>query len=441
MSSPIVAFVSIFLSLTMGVHPVEVLVSDEVERVELWLDHKLVGDMRAPAWSLSANFGRDLEPHLLEAVAFNAADEELARIEQWVNLPKATAEADLVIERTPSGRAHVRLTWANVMGEDPVDVELAMDGRPLEFEDPTRIPLPEHDVSQLHFLRAELHFEHNVSVVEEVTFGGSYGDELNTELTALPILPAGDTKKVRLPEIEALQDWFLSGDRPVVVAAVEEGPAEITIIRDRAVQGDIERLVAGNAMRFTGGSGMSRSFFAGRFDAPLKDEQKLAFFWPFMVRAPAGVWTFPAPLGWMSPRDGGVGWFLATVPPPAPPDGRQLLTDAVAVAGMNSLTRNRRRAVVLILGRDPADSSRLSPETVRSYLRSVRVPLYVWSPYEQPHSHWGEVRDISNMGKLRSAVSELARDVERQRIIWFEGRHLPQRIGLSDRATNVAFPE
>ncbi len=427
MSSPTVAFVSIFLSLTLGVHPVEVLVGDDVDQVEIWLDYRLIGTIEGPEWKLDADFGRDLEPHVLKAVAFDAEGEELARAEQWINLPTPTAEVDLIIDRQPSGEAFVRLTWSSVMGDEPLSVAVSLDGQPLDITNPERIPLPPHDPAQLHFLRAELEFPFNVSRVRELTFGGSYGDELKTELTAFPVL-LGDKRAGRtMQEIDALHSWFLSGEAPVMVAAVDEGPAEVTIVRDRGAQERLERVGAGHLLR-------------SRFDAALKEEQNMAFFWPFMVRAPSGRWTFPSPFGWMSSRDGGIPWFLATVPPPAPPDGQQLLADAVAVAGMNSLTRNRRRAVVLILGDQPEDYSRLRPAAVRRYLEALRVPLYIWSPHKNLTSEWGEVREVSSMGQFRSAVSDLARDLERQRIVWLQGRHLPQRIRLTEKAGEVTFP-
>jgi hypothetical protein len=313
------------------------------------------------------------------------------------------------------------------MGDEPLRVALSLDGRPLELDDPARVPLPDHDPAQLHFLRVEIEFPHNVSVVEELTFGGSYGDRVDTDLTALPVVIADRRSGTPLPGPGGLGGWFLSNGRETAVAAVDEGPAEITILRDRAVQDRLERLVPDR--------------LAGvRFDAVLRADQKLAFFWPFMVRAPSGIWTFPPPFGWMSPRDGGVPWFLAGTPPPAPPDGKQLLADAIAVAGMNSLARNRRRAVVLILGREPSDESQFSPQTVRHFLASLRVPLHVWSPYEHTDSAWGPVRDVSSLWKFRAAVTELARDVDRQRIVWLQGRHLPQRVELSERAATIAFP-
>jgi hypothetical protein len=438
-SSPIVAFVTIFLGLTLGPHPVEVLVSDEVARVEVWLDERHVGSLASPPWSLSVDFGSELEPHHLEAVAFDAGGAELTRVAQWVNLPTATAEANLVIERQDDGSAFARLTWANIMGDEPASVALSLDGQPLEVGDPRRIALPPHDPAQLHFLRAELQFEHNVSVVEEVTFGGSYGDRLSTDLTALPVVLTGGGRGAALPEIAALEGWFLSGEEPALVAAVDEGPAEITLIRDRAVQPTLERVVAASLPRGPSGGSVNRTFFS-RFDASLKEGQKLAFFWPFMTQSPSGRWMFPAPMGWMTPRDGGVGWFLATVRPPAPPTGEQLLADAVAVAGMNALSRNRRRAVVLILGPAPEDFSRLSAATVRRYLETLRVPLFVWSPDRELATDWGEVRDISNQARLRRAVSELVEQLERQRIVWLHGRHLPQRVRLSGLAANVDFP-
>ena len=442
MSSPIIAFVSFFLSLTLGTQPVAVLVNDDVDRVELWLNSQPAAVLTGPPWRAEIDFGDDLAPHHLEAVALDAEGDELSRVDQWVNLPTPTADANIVIERRDDGSAFARLTWANLMGDEPETIAVSMDGQALEVVDPAHIPLPPHDLEQLHFLRAELSFAYNVSVLEEVTFGGSYGDQLSTDLTALPVVVEGSGKRGRLPDLDALQDWFVSGgERATVAAVADEGPAEITIIRDRPVQAALERLVAGNSNRLSTGAGLRRSFFSARFDAALKPGQKLAFFWPFLVQSPSGPWTFPPLVGWMFPQDGGVGWFLANGPPPPPPDGRQLLADAVAVAGMNSLARNRRRAVVLILGERPEDDSRLTPEIVKRYLASIRVPLFVWSPYKGiVDSPWGEVRDVSTFGKLRSAVSDLSREVARQRIVWLQGRHLPQRIQLSEAAGGIDFP-
>lgn len=431
MSAPVVAFVTLFLSLIVGPQPVEVRVGDEVDRVEIELDGSRVAILSGPSWRRMVDFGRRLEPRRLEAIAFDEAGEELDRAVQWVNLPTRGAEVEVVLERDDRGRSVAALTWANVTGVAPETIRANFDGRPLEIDDPARIVLPPYDPAQIHFLRIEMEFPDSVSVVEEVTFGGSYGDRLNTELTATAVSLEPSSE---LPEAEELAGWFSVDGTRGRIAAVDEGPAEIIVIRDRAAQPSLERL---GGHGFPGAASGARQPYWGRFDGRLRKDQNLGFFWPFLVESPSGRWTFPATYGWMSARDGGVGWFLARVPPPKPPLDEQLLTDAVAVAGLNALSRNRRRAVVLILGKTPADSSRLLPAQARHYLRALRVPLFVWSPYGHPSSPWGEMIDISTPTKLRRAVDELSDRVDRQYIVWIEGRHLPQQIELTAEATGI----
>lgn len=436
MNSPVIAFASVFLSLVFGPQKVEVVVNDDVARVELHLDGQFVNTVTPPSWSAVIDLGPRLEPHHLEAIAFDGDEEELARAEQWINLPTSPAHVSVLIERDQDGDATARLAWAHFTRSTPESFELSFDGAQLTVQDPEHIPLPFHDPEQLHFLRAEVFFEQGVSAVAEVTFGGSYGDELNTELTALPVLL---DEKSDLPEPELLQGWFRARGEPVAVAAVDEGPAEVLLIRDETVQGTLERIAAGRAIRGSG-AGLNRTLYANRFDARLGVNQNLGFFWPFMTQSSTGIRVFPPTYGWMSPRDGGVGFWLANTPPPKAPPDEQLLTDAVAVAGLSSAARNRRRAVVLILGKEPEDHSRLTEAICQEYLRSIRVPLFVWSPFEHSDSPWGEVVDISSLARLRHAVGELTRALNRQRIVWLQGRHLPQEIQLTDQAVGVRLP-
>jgi len=437
MSSQILAFATVFLSLTVGVQPVDLMVSGTVSRVELILDGELIAELDSPPWRVECDFGQSLEPHRLEAVAYDGEDAEAARVVQWVNLSTAPAEASIVIERPAGEPPYARLSWANLFGDAPQSISLTMDGAPLEITDPSRIPLPPHDLDDLHFLRTEIDFADNISTVVEAVFGGSYGDQVSAMLTALPITLHGRSK---LPDIERLQDWFLSDGQPVQVAAIDKGEAKIVFIRDRAAQPSLESLLEKPR---AGGQRMwlRDSKDAARFVDQLKKDQVFGFFWPFLETARPGLTLFPRTYGWLSPRDGGVGWLLARVPPP-PYESEQMLADAVAVGGMSSLARNRRRAVVLILGDSPEDESRIAPAEARAYLQRIRVPLFVWSPLPQAgNSPWGEITDISTPGKLASAVAELSEAVDRQRIVWLEGRHLPQQIELTSRAVSVGFSE
>jgi len=144
-----------------------------------------------------------------------------------------------------------------------------------------------------------------------------------------------------------------------------------------------------------------------------------------------GINTFPPLYGWLDTRSRSLAFYIDKVPSHRVDPERQVLADAVAVAGMGTVIRNRRRAIVLVLGKSPADSSLFDPPRVRSYLRDLHVPLFLWSAVAKPDpSPWGKLEDISSPSRFRAAVKRLSQLVERQRIVWIEGRHLPQDITL-----------
>jgi hypothetical protein len=136
--------------------------------------------------------------------------------------------------------------------------------------------------------------------------------------------------------------------------------------------------------------------------------------------------------------DGGLGWLLSNVKLGGEVEPR--LADAVAVAGLQAATEHRRRAVLLVLGRDAADASRYDPATVRRYLAALSVPLFVWSlegPDTPAAKAWGGAEDVSNVRRLYAAVDRLTEELESQRIVWVEGRHLPQTIALTPAAKGI----
>ena len=117
------------------------------------------------------------------------------------------------------------------------------------------------------------------------------------------------------------------------------------------------------------------------------------------------------------------------------------MVDAVAVAGLQAAAENYRRAVVLVLGREGEDESRYDPAAVRRYLESIHVPLFVWSlygPESRAAKTWGGAEDVSTLYKLSKAVSRLRAELDAQRIVWLDGRHLPQAISLGAGADGVA---
>lgn len=426
-----VTFVSLFLGLVLGPHSVELAVAEPVAQVEILLDGAVIGTLHEPPWSLVCDFGDEMAPHELLAIARGDAGEELARARQWINLPRPPAEASIVLEGGQDGRGRIaRLTWESVVADVPEEVTVTFDGQPLAVEDPRRIELPVHDPRQLHFLHAELIFAPTVSSVAEITFGGTYADEVNSELTAVPVALPGRRDD---PTPEELAGRLLGSGEALEVVAVEKGTAEIVVVRDREALSDLDRIQR-SLLRLIRRFDPSSSNTL-RYALPLKPDQHLRLLWPFSREKTGSSHTFalfPASAEFTS-RDAGVYWLVSRVGRVQGRVGEQRLADAVAVAAMSAAGRKRRRAVVLLASGRSADASQLSPQLARRYLEHLQVPLFVWCTDRRPPPEvraWGEVVDVSSPAGLDRAVQELSRRLDAQRIVWVAGIHLPQRISL-----------
>ena len=115
----------------------------------------------------------------------------------------------------------------------------------------------------------------------------------------------------------------------------------------------------------------------------------------------------------------------------------QKLADAVAVAGLQACATGRPRAVLLVVAHGAKDVSRYDAAAIRRYLAALRVPLFVWSagtPDPAIKTAWGTVEDFTVRDGLDRGFRALARELETQRIVWVEGRHLPQAIALAPAA-------
>ena len=114
LARPMIELVSFFVGLVIGVHNVQVVVSNEVSRVELRLNGETLAEIEGEPWSVPCDFGRDLRPGEFEAVAFDAAGAELARARQWINLPDEGADAGIVAVRDAAGvTSGAQLTWSS----------------------------------------------------------------------------------------------------------------------------------------------------------------------------------------------------------------------------------------------------------------------------------------------------------------------------------------
>jgi hypothetical protein len=431
-----IAFVTLLLGLISGVYPFEVTVSGPVAAVEFTLDGTAVGRVEHPPWIRNVDLGADILPHQLVARALDAQGKEIASATQWINLPRPPAEVQIVLESDgQKGPRAARLTWQSVNGVNPMSTDLTLDGEPLTVDGSGRAALPAKDLGSLHVLSAQLWFPPGVTAHRDLAYGGQYGSEVSTELTALPV-------RVRpgaaLPPAPGLAGWFALGGRPLTVDAVENGPGKVIVVRVPAGQEFVDKLVASNRRQ---------SYLDFRDRMRLGPEDRVRFL--SLASSPYRQSKIPAELFGLSreltPKDGGVFWLLSGYTYLNPPKaGEQRIADAVAVAGLQAAAENDRRAVVLVLGGHEQDASRYSPEVVRRYLAAVHVPLFVWSLYGASNSaarawteSWGKVEDVSTLPRLEAAVNRLKAELDSQRIVWLDGRHLPQAIALGAEAKGV----
>lgn len=436
-----IAFATLFLGLILGVREVELVAGEEVAAIEVLLNDRLVGSLTAPPWKLDCDFGRELKPQDLVAVAYDAGDHEIGRVRQWINLPQSPAQVTVTLTGDAKERV-AHLVWESLAGAEPIAVAVSFDGVPLVVVDPRRVPLPPHDDRQLHFLRAELDFAENVTSVAEVAFGGAYSDQVSLELTAVPVHAA---KKSRVRKRGALDGFLVKHGSPLGVVAVEQGTAQIVMVPDRGVR---DALQAFNPEQLRRPVAISASGPAtedwGRMVrawASFRNDQFVRFLWPVTQHQSGSRQDydlFPRSHAY-GPNVGGLFHLLRNAGE-APYTGVERLADAVAVAGLHAAEQRQRRAVVLLLGRSVsgADPSQLTVEQTRRYLEHLRVPFAVWTlAADVDAGEWGPALDASTFDKLDRAVDDLAKRLDQQWLVWIDGIHLPQDVALSPRAEGV----
>jgi hypothetical protein len=424
-----IAFLTLFLGLASGVQPFELSVAGRAATVEIVLDGTVAQRLAGPPWKGKIDFGADLAPHELVARALDAEGREVALTRQWINLPRPPAEVELALEEGRSGApGRVRLTWERLTHDPPIASSLTLDGKPLQLDRNGGAALPSYDRDSTHVLTAELRFPSNIVARKDMIFGGE-GGETYTELTAVPVR----LLKGRLPKPEALRGWFVDGKgEPLNVTAVENGPGELYVVRVPSTDYVKNQLSVNSGLAALRMSGLT-----------LGKEDLIRMVSPWSRSYQGGIGgTARSDLFDLSPHSPSkYGLTAHLFNSYFKRDGSETLrpADAVAVAGLHAMAGGRRRAVVLVLDAVSGDESLYDPVTVRRYLSSIRVPLYVWSLDRDISSMkaWGEVQDTWSAVGLELAFRKAAVDLERQRIVLIEGRHLPQAIRLSPKAAGI----
>jgi hypothetical protein len=263
-----------------------------------------------------------------------------------------------------------------------------------------------------------------------------------TELTAVAVRGAAPGKPAKTLAARDLQGRFLAGGRPAEVAAVEQEPAEVFVVRAAGAQSALLDSVtpgpAGAHSRPNMGASRASASLDGRAYGTFAPDPRIHFHFvsPVARIYKSGAATtaerFDITPSMTAPGLD-LGRLLLAVRFRLPDHPR--LADAVATAGLNALARETPRAVVLIAGGQDgaADLSLMLPATVRAYLDAIGVPLFVWSVGRPGRAleAWGEAQNVALPWELRRAYDRLEREVLAQQIVWLQGRHLPQAITLA----------
>jgi hypothetical protein len=344
------------------------------------------------------------------------------------------------------------LAWNEATGDRPLSATATLDGAPLPVSDPRRIALPNVDLAQPHLLSVEVVFPNDLKAQTDLAFGGDIIDTAESELTAVAVaLPPNQ----RSLETGDLQGVFSVDGLPIRPVAVEKSRAGVALVMDRRVQDEIlhRRLPRGwsdagsYSDRFWGDE--DRFFAVDTVPETRRDATggSRTLFPRTALRLLSRIDEFSLLFGISSTLHYG-------------PRGQQKIPNAVAVAGAEVAGGNHRRAVVLLLaegsaaeqaGRSadplPVTFNDFQPGTgldiagVKAYLAALHVPLCVWSLTGATPgpitAEWGPAEDVSTRKNLRAAAKKLKARLATQRIVWFAGRHLPQRITLDESATRV----
>jgi hypothetical protein len=434
-----IAFLTLFLGLVNGAQTVEISAGPGVAAVEVVLDGRGVTRLDGAPWQARVDFGRALLPHHLEARGLAAAGGEVAHAEQWVNLPRPPAEVEIVLEGAAATRNRTaRIAWESLDGEPPQELRLNLDGAPLALDAQGRAPLVLPRAGAAHVLSAEARFAGGAQARKDLVLTGDYGGDVATELTAVPVRSARPGRPLAVKDLQGL---LLVDGQPARVAAVEQEPAEVFVVRAYGA----ETWLFGRAMRLS-----SSAYEYAHF----KPDPHLRFHFVSAVarrstsnvtaRA-SEVFDVSRGLHDLPPRYDLLRLLLAIR---YDLEGRPQLADAVAVAGLYALARQTPRAVVLLAGRGDGagggDASLFLPAAVRGYLAAVGVPLFVWSTSSGKDSlrreDWGAIEDVSTPAGIAKAYRRLESEVLAQQIVWIEGRHLPQSVRLAPVASGTASP-
>jgi len=411
---PQLVFLTFFLGLIAGQNNVALQAGPEIKSIRLLLDGRELAEISQPPWRTNVDLGPSIIPAELVAAGYDAQGNEIARVAQTLNLPRPPAEFVIALQNDAQGTPiAATLRWEHLTAAKPVRSSLTVDKKSIRLDDKASALLPRLDMSHPHLIAAEMSFDGGFRMRRELTVGGTISYTADTQLTAIGVRqltvtpPAGST------------DCFTSAGSPVRVAAVEDSPALVIVVLDPDPREAVRALSKTlNPVAFLNGGAAARHW------VPLDRGTRTRLLWPiakqYKMTSNASALLFP-PSKDVDAGDAGLVWLLTRkYAEPIDKSEPRRVADAVGVAGLAAITGANRRAVVLALNRGE-DRSMQGGASIRNYLASIGVPLFVWSftgARPELDDTWGVIDDVSSISKLERAGSRLRAELASQRVAW-----------------------
>jgi hypothetical protein len=400
-------FLTFFLGLVSGQQTVSLQASPDVRTVAILLDEQKVATLQRP-FTGTIDLGNRLVPRLLAAVGYDDKGNEVARASQVLNVPHPPAEATIVLSE---GNRRAEIHWMQRTLEKPSQTLLRVDDQPVPLDNAFGAALPPLDPKKPHVIEAELHFPSGAVARHEVTIaGGAYAGSVDSELTPVVVKGAREREK-------------LSACFGVNVPAVEKSRALVVVVKDPDPTPVIRTFVVQYGLRLRW---RDKYTMTGTMETlmGLGGKTSETILWPVMeARTRDGNPTMDVYESSVGIDAGSYGmiWTLTRANHSAAASAPRRYANAVAVAGMMAAEQGTRRAVVLLLQPGHDDESTYDPATVRDYLRSIGVPLHVWSlgaVTKEQREAWGDVTEIPRQALLAEAVKRLRDDLSSQDVAW-----------------------
>ncbi len=413
-----IEFVTLLTGLLAGLHTVELGAAAEVVTVELYLDGEMIQKIESPPWTVEVDFGESLEAHRLEARGLDRQGRIMGRTMHHINYFLTPTGALLVPETNAWPPHRIRLEQWSLPRSSPYRRRVRLDGVSLKLGEDGRILLSKEEEGLLGDAR---------ELTASVAFRGGGRSRVRLALKpgeeSLPTASASTRIAVEpFPASEAGASKpveggsrFLHGGKPLAGLEMKPEPPVLVIVRDPNLPARLP--IPGRRVRGPNLPGSSKAeLWLVALSPPCAGPEK------------CDLWFWISDLGDVRLHTG-LKKALWGLPRRNLPDGSLHFFTAAAHGGRLASASGRPRAVLLLLDIESLDASDFDLEETAAYLRSLRVPFFVWL------RGWAEeFPEIPAYlsGDLPGVLKEVVASLERQRIVQFDGELLPREIELRE---------